>query len=800
MYRLLKSLLRHWIRFDDKAETRLPELEARLPVIYVLQYHSLVDSIAADLFLEKHGMPVLRQISANRPVVYLLSRRQKKRFRRHRGLALDQLCREVAADGNTDYQLVPVSVFWGRTPNKEHSLFKLMFSDRWSIPGPVRKFFTLLFNGRATYVEANSPILIGQLAEEDMPPERLGRKVHRLLRVHFNRVRQRVIGPDLSHRRTLRLQIINSPAVREAITQHARTRKVPLDKARQEADKHLQEIMADISHPTIRVLDRFLARLWTRIYNGVEIRHLEPLKRLAERESIVYVPCHRSHIDYLLLSYSLYHQGLTIPHIAAGKNLNMPVVGPLLRRGGAFFMRRSFGGDKLYTTVFTEYLQQMFSRGIPVEYFVEGGRSRTGRTLMPKAGMLSMTVRGQLREPERTLTLVPVYIGYEKVFEANSYLKELRGRKKQSESLFGLLKTLRRLRNYGRVYLNFGEPIRLPELVSEYQVDTSDTRPSSIQKVTQALCEQVAQRINSAAAVNPINIVALAMLSSPRFALSHDSLVQQTELYRDLLNEVPYSTWQTLPEGTPADWIESAGRLGVLSSSDQPMGHIHTLSDHYAVLMTYYRNNVLHLFALPSLVCCGLLVHGTNKSRERLMLQLELVYPYVRRELFLHWSPEEMQAAAHQYLDALVRRGLIRESGSELSAPEDPVLRVQFMALARLMLPTLERYYLTLSMLNATGPGVLSMGELESRAQEVAQMVSVLNGLNAPEFFDKALFKGFIRTLRERSVIALDEGKRLRFDDRIRHSIEAAESVLDPELVRNVRWLSRAQVPAPAED
>ena len=122
-------------------------------------------------------------------------------------------------------------------------------------------------------------------------------------------------------------------------------------------------------------------------------------------------------MDYLLLSYVIYHKGYAVPHIAAGINLNMPVIGSLLRRGGAFFLRRSFGGNALYSAVFSRYLGTIMARGHSIEYFIEGGRSRTGRLLQPKTGMLAMTVRAYLRNPGRPVVFVPIYFGYERLVE-----------------------------------------------------------------------------------------------------------------------------------------------------------------------------------------------------------------------------------------------------------------------------------------------------------------------------------------------------------------------------------------------
>ena len=189
-------------------------------------------------------------------------------------------------------------------------------------------------------------------------------------------------------------------------------------------------------------MEAALSRLWNRLYDGVVFGHVETLEQTAEGNEIIYVPCHRSHMDYLLLSYVIYVHGYAIPHIAAGINLNLPIVGRFLRKGGAFFIRRSFRGNALYTVVFMKYLAAIMARGHSIEYFIEGGRSRTGRLLQPKTGMLSMTVRSFLRDPGRPVVFIPVYFGYERIVEGTTYIGELSGKPKEKESVFGLLRTL----------------------------------------------------------------------------------------------------------------------------------------------------------------------------------------------------------------------------------------------------------------------------------------------------------------------------------------------------------------------
>ncbi|KPX60108.1 Glycerol-3-phosphate acyltransferase, partial [Pseudomonas amygdali pv. lachrymans] len=213
-----------------------------------------------------------------------------------------------------------------------------------------------------------------ELVGENKGYELTLRMTQRLLRVHFRNLKSAVIGPDVSHRRTVVKGLLDEPLVKQAIIEEAERENITQDKARDRALSYGNEIASDYTYSVIRFMEVVLSWFWNKIYDGIKVSHIEGVQEVAPGHEVIYVPCHRSHIDYLLLSYLLFRNGLTPPHIAAGINLNMPVVGSLLRRGGAFFMRRTFKGNPLYTAVFTEYLHTLFIKGFPVEYFVEGGR------------------------------------------------------------------------------------------------------------------------------------------------------------------------------------------------------------------------------------------------------------------------------------------------------------------------------------------------------------------------------------------------------------------------------------------
>ncbi|WP_048980790.1 glycerol-3-phosphate 1-O-acyltransferase PlsB, partial [Klebsiella pneumoniae] len=561
----------------------------------------------------------------------------------------------------------------------------------------------------------------------------------------------------LPARQDLFNKLLASKAIARAVEDEARSKKISHEKAQQNAIALMEEIAANFSYEMIRLTDRILGFTWNRLYQGINVHNAERVRQLAhDGHEIVYVPCHRSHMDYLLLSYVLYHQGLVPPHIAAGINLNFWPAGPIFRRLGAFFIRRTFKGNKLYSTVFREYLGELFSRGYSVEYFVEGGRSRTGRLLDPKTGTLSMTIQAMLRGGTRPITLVPIYIGYEHVMEVGTYAKELRGATKEKESLPQMVRGLSKLRNLGQGYVNFGEPLPLMTYLNQHVPDWREAidpieavRPSWLTPTVNSIAADLMVRINNAGAANAMNLCCTALLASRQRSLTREQLTQQLECYLALLRNVPYSPDATAPSASASELIDHALQMNKFEVEKDTIGDIIILPREQAVLMTYYRNNIAHMLVMPSLLA-ALVTQHRHLSRAEVLRHVETLYPFLKAELFLRWEKAELAGVVDALIAEMLRQELIVVDGDVMSLNPSHSRSLQLLAAGAR--ETLQRYAITFWLLSANP--AINRSSLEKESRTVAQRLSVLHGINAPEFFDKAVFSTLVLTLRDEGYIS----------------------------------------------
>lgn len=730
------------------------------PILYVLPYNSKIDLIVVKTLCEQFQLPdPLAGIKTNNTILpaflyidkgpgIFASNKQKKK-------SIEILRKYITAhqqDSELDVQMLPVSVMFNRAPDKEGKK-KLSLQ----VLGGTRKFFRMIFAGRDCYTRFSNTVSFKNLAlstQEDIPS--LAHKLSRVARIHFAKQRTASVGPRLPVRQQMLNKLLNGSALTAAIQEEAKSKNITIDKARKNALSMLNEIAANFTYRALKMTDYVLTWAWNRLYQGLKVTNADPIRELAQNgHEIVYAPCHRSHMDYLLLSYVLYRQGLVPPHIAAGINLNFWPAGPIFRRLGAFFIRRSFKGSKLYTSVFREYLAELFIRGYSVEYFVEGGRSRTGRLLDPKTGMLMLTIQTLLRGDPRPITIVPVYIGYEHVLEVATYASELRGAAKQKENLWQTLKAFFKLKKLGFGYVNFGQPIPLNQFLNQRVPEwrdaidpTGTARPNWLTPTTNLLAERIMESINSSAAINAMNLCCAILLASQQSALTKKSLLEHIDFALSFLRNVPYSDRITIPHESAEELFEHAKEMGKFVITSDDAGEIVSLTQEQAILMTYYRNNIQHLIIIPAIIA-RIITKQNRISQETLVKQVKLLYPLIKAELFLYYDESQLLDYIDKTLKNFDELGLINYTPERITLNYLKITALQLIASSSR--DTLQRYAIAFSLLQKDP--TISRTTLEKESRLIAERLSVLHGINAPEFFDKGVFSTLVSTLKAQGYL-----------------------------------------------
>ncbi len=514
--------------------------------------------------------------------------------------------------------LVPQLIFYTTRPVMT---YKTPFMGSDPNPGLLRRLWKMIFAPEKILVEISDPVSLRKfLAEMDARAEGRAQAAlvlrHRLLD-RITRHRQSITGPILKPAEEIRQHILTNDRLQQFMQSYARRRKKTIPEVHREALKYVDEIAARPNPWVVQLGLGLVHELLNAMFEGLSFNSegFDAARRASREGPLVLIPCHKSHIDYLVLSYLMQRNNMPCPHIFAGNNLAFWPVGPFFRRVGAFFVRRSFSGAVFYAKVFSEYIRMLLGQGFNVEVFIEGTRSRNGKLLLPKLGMLSIILNAVHQGACEHLTFVPIYVGYDRVPEEGAYIHEIEGGQKAPES-FGQFIRARRLlkKRFGKIYINFCDPIRLRDLENEYGARVRDMRSKELRTLTRDLGNRVLQAIDQQTVVTPQALVAAALLNRPHKIISRDQIDAHVHTFMTYLDARQSVTAETLAYDVPHA-VEHILKLFVQQKYIKPFRakHQDAGSGQYQVnpgkrsALDYYKNNCIAPFVPAALTAIAIL-------------------------------------------------------------------------------------------------------------------------------------------------------------------------------------------------
>jgi glycerol-3-phosphate O-acyltransferase len=684
--------------------------------------------------------------------------------------------------------LVPQVFVWTNRPDTQGTqLLDFILGPReW--PSPLRTLGQFLYNYRHVELKAGEPLdLARYLATEPQCSDavHVRRVIYAMLR-RLERERRIVTGPAQQRPDRQRLQVLRSPKLQSAITHMAGERVEDRAALNRRVLKTLKQMQATPDTTTIKAFEVVLDRVFHRIYAGIEIdmAGMQRLKELSKEGSLVLLPSHKSYVDFLLLSFIFNEHNLQLPMIVAGDNLSFFPLGPILRRAGGFFIRRSFRGDKLYSAVVEAYVRRLLRDGYALELFIEGSRSRTGKLLEPKFGALGMIVDAALSLTRRQVYFVPISIGYERIIETSAYGHELTGGEKQKEDAAGLLKTTEVLRHrYGRIDIQFGQPLTLAEVAKELRLAPEvELTPAKRRAVVTRLANRAMDEINRVTAVTPGALTALALLSDRRRSVAHEELIERCQKLLTLLlamgarvtaptasdgvlrseairEAVQMYTEAELLEGyKPGESAVQAERRGPRSGD----GTLYRIPERKRLELDTSKNHIVHFFVERGLVALAVLYKpGPPVSLAVVRERVQGISKLFKHEF--RFRADAFDAIFNGTIEMLCEGRELRRSGAdmlELGAGRDGWPAAVWLNMyASILRNFFESYRIAARGLTLLLKGPLSEKDLLKRMLILGDRMFLSSDIELREAVSKPLFANALIAFREEGYLRLRDAR-----------------------------------------
>jgi glycerol-3-phosphate O-acyltransferase len=746
--------------------------------------------------------------------------------------------RARTASGEKPILVVPQVFVWTNRPDtRQRSVFDAILGTReW--PGVVRAAGQFLLNYENVQMRAGPPLDLAdflaqnETAEEARrsvpPPGRpskapagfaagdprrdalVRRAIYVLLR-RLERERRVIVGPVVKPSDRLVDEIVRTPRVRTVIGElageGARERFIVEARAR----AMLREIAASMEVDVVAAMGTAMKQIFERIYDGLDWDHdgVERIREAAREGTVVLLPSHKSHVDYLLVSYVMWKCGMNPPLIAAGDNLSFFPLGMLFRNAGAFFIRRKVAGDRLYSAVLTAYVQKIVHEGYSLEFFLEGGRSRTGKLLPPKLGLLSMVVDAAYELPSRPIYFVPISIGYERIVEARSYVRELSGGEKESESVAGLVKALRVLaERYGRLNMQIGEILTIDRIRSDVErgarARRESTRPNAAAEgepfvprraIVARLGHQIIYEINRATAVTGGSLAATVLLSASGRGVPRAALLRDAERLLSTLSHLGARIHPDLraPGGglsghaideairlfASAGWIQihegdaeparkkprlqlpliAARKARTRVEDGDEREAVYGLPDDRRMSLALSKNVIVHFFVPYALIATSVRMSAGGQATVRVVRDRVQRLSRLFKYEFMFRADATYDEIFDETLEDLAKQGVLRVEEGEIRVPSSEAT-AQLALFASTIASFIEGYRVAaraLVVLAKKGP--LTQKELARRALTLGRRMFLAGELVRREAISRPVIENAIASFLDQGYLAKSEGK-----------------------------------------
>lgn len=746
----------------------------------------------------------------------------RRRGRNKKATGLGRLESAIAAGG--DPLMAPLRVAWF-SEFADNGLRHLSTLDVLTMtdprdPGPLRQRWIATRHPERARVVAGEPARLSELrvawrdrgGQDETETTGLADFVARRAALALERSERRLRGARYKVPRLVSEDILAKPSFRGGIARLARELGRAEDTVAEEAAGYLSEIAATHDPFVIDVVAWLIRMLYTRGY-GENIHYdrerLERIYATAQRYPVVFLPTHKSNLDHLVLQYVLHENGHPPNHTAGGINMNFFPVGPLTRRAGVFFIRRTFKDNSTYKFVLHHYIDYLIEKRFTLEWYLEGGRSRSGKLLPPRFGMLAYVVDAWQRGKSEDVVLLPVSIAYDQIQDVGEYVAEQRGEGKEKESFSWFLKVVRRLRRrYGDIHIRFGEPVSLRDFYGEVPAPAVAGDPDEKNLTLQKLAFEVSKRINDATPITPTSLVTLALLGVGDRSLTVE------EASAALTNLVLYVRRRRLPVTEDVDLTEPAEvrrvldhlvENGVVSVFTEGPEAVYSIRSDEFLTAAYYRNTVIHFFVNGSIAEVALVaaLEAAEDDRVEVFRREALALRDLLKFEFFFADRAEFREELHAEMslhdgnwEAKVKAG-----GKDLEAL---LLSVKPFNSHRVLRPFLEAYRLVGDQLaRMDAQGKVDEGKLVTQCLALGKQYLLQRRVTRAESVSKVLFQNTLRLASNRRLLEGGQGEELAqrrqaFSQEIQRAIRRVDAIGVLAAGRRTGLLGRTKASGPS--